>query len=128
MKETEVANKKSLAMVIEDDEAHADLFSEALENAGFEVEIIRDGKAALSRLPDVTPAVVVLDINLPYVSGVDILHYIRGDKRLAKTSVIIASANSQITATLHNEADLVLMKPISYLQLSELATRFRSQR
>ena len=122
-----IVNNKSLAFVIEDDEAHANLFFEALEKAGFEVEIIRDGKKALSRLADTTPTVVVLDINLPYVSGVDILRYIRRDERLVKTHVIIASANSQIAATLHNEADLVLTKPISYLQLRDLAIRFRSQ-
>ena len=122
-----IVNNKSLAFVIEDDEAHADLFFEALERAGFEVEIIRDGKKALSRLANTMPTVVVLDINLPYVSGVDILRYIRRDERLVKTHVIIASANSQIAATLHNEADLVLTKPISYLQLRDLAIRFRSQ-
>ena len=122
-----IVNNKSLAFVIEDDEAHANLFFEALERAGFEVEIIRDGKKALSRLADATPTVVVLDINLPYVSGVDILHHIRQDERLVKTRVIIASANSQIAATLHNEADLVLTKPISYFQLRDLATRFRIQ-
>ena len=127
MEEEHIMNNKSLAFVIEDDEAHANLFFEALERAGFEVEIIHDGKKALSRLADATPTVVVLDINLPYVSGVDILHYIRRDERLAKTHVIIASANSQIAATLHNEADLVLTKPISYLQLRDLAIRFRLQ-
>jgi len=119
-------NDKSLAFVIEDDESHANLFSEALEKAGFEVEIIRDGKTALSQLSHATPAVVVLDINLPYVSGVDILHHIRSDERLVKTRVIIASANSHVAATLHNEADLVLTKPISYFQLRDLATRFHS--
>ena len=119
-------NIKSLALVIEDDEAHANLFSEALEKAGFEVEIIRDGKMGLSRLAHAAPVVVVLDINLPYVSGIDILRYIRSDVRLSKTRVIIASANAQLTATLHDEADLVLMKPISYSQLRDLATRLQA--
>jgi len=119
-------NNKPLSFIIEDDEAQASLFSEALEQAGFEVEIIRDGKKALSRLDNATPAVVILDINLPYVSGVDILHHIRRDERLDKTRVIIASANSHLAATLHNEADLVLTKPVSYLQLRDLSTRFRS--
>ncbi len=116
---------KPLALVIEDDESHANVFSEALQNAGFKVEIIQDGKAALSRLTLTEPSVAVLDINLPYVSGVDILHYIRSDVRLTNTRVIIASANSQIAATLQDQADLVLIKPISYFQLRDLATRFR---
>lgn len=121
-----ILNNNSLALVIEDDAAHADLFCEALQEAGFEVEIIRDGKAALSRLALTTPTVVVLDINLPYISGVDILHHIRSDGRLVKTRVIIASANPQIAAALQDEADLVLIKPISYFQLCDLAARFQA--
>jgi DNA-binding response OmpR family regulator len=117
-----------MALVIEDDEAHANLFSEALQNAGFEVEIILDGKTAMYRLNDTTPTVVVLDINLPYVPGDKILHYIRGDKRLARTRVIIVSANALAAADLQNEADLVLIKPISYDQLSNLAVRLQTDR
>jgi DNA-binding response OmpR family regulator len=128
MEEKPVLDNNSLALVIEDDEAHANLFSEALEGAGFEVEVFRDGKTGLSRLSDVMPTVVVLDINLPHVSGVDILRFIRSDARLAKTRVIIASANSQITATLHDVADLVLMKPVSYVQLCDLAARLRASK
>ena len=128
MKGIYMLNNKPLAFIIEDDESQANLFSEALEQAEFEVEIIRDGKKALSRLGSATPDIVVLDINLPYVSGVDILRHIRHDERLVKTRVIIASANSQVAATLHNEADLVLTKPVSYFQLRDLATRFRSRR
>jgi len=118
-------NNNSLALVIEDDEGHANLFCEALQKAGFEVEIIRDGRAAMFRLAVATPAVVVLDVNLPFVSGVDILRHIRSEARLVKTRVIVASANSLITATLHDQADLVLMKPISYHQLRDLSARLR---
>lgn len=118
-------NHNSLAWVIEDDEAHANLFSEALEQAGYQVEVIRDGRTALARFAHMIPTVVVLDINLPYVAGTDILHHIRSDRRLAKTRVIIASADERIAATLHNEADLVLIKPISYPQLRDLSQRLR---
>jgi DNA-binding response OmpR family regulator len=118
-------NHNSLAWVIEDDEAHAKLFSEALLQAGYQVEVIRDGKTALARFGQVIPTVVVLDINLPYIAGTDILRHIRGDRRLAKIRVIIASADERIAATLHNEADLVLIKPISYPQLRDLSQRLR---
>ena len=119
-------DKNPLAFVIEDDEAQADLFFEALQKAAFEVEIIRDGKAALARLAEAVPSIVVLDINLPFVSGVDILHNIRGDARLAMTRIIIASANPQIAIDLQEEADLVLIKPVSYFQLRDLAARLRA--
>jgi DNA-binding response OmpR family regulator len=118
-------NHNSLAWVIEDDEAHAKLFCEALLQAGYQVEVIRDGRAALARFAQGIPAVVVLDINLPYIAGTDILRHIRGDKRLAKVRVIIASADERIAATLHNDADLVLIKPISYPQLRDLSQRLK---
>jgi DNA-binding response OmpR family regulator len=114
-----------LAFVIEDDEAHSELFSEALQKAGFEVEIFRDGQVGLSRLADVIPSLVVLDLHLPQVSGSDILNYIRSDPRLVKTRVVLASADPQLASFLRGKADLVLIKPISYFQLRDLVIRLR---
>lgn len=115
-----------LAFVIEDDEAHADLFSEALQKAGFKVEVFRDGQTALSQLADAAPSLVVLDLHLPRVSGSDILNYIRSDPRLTKTRVVVASADPQMASVLREKADLVLIKPISYFQLRDLVTRLRA--
>jgi DNA-binding response OmpR family regulator len=114
-----------LALVIEDDIPHANLFSEALQKAGFEIEVIRDGQAAIDRLAEITPALVVLDLHLPHVSGADILTHIRSEARLAKVRVVVASADPQMASMLRDKADLVLIKPISYFQLKELAVRLR---
>ena len=116
----------SLAFVIEDDAAHLDLFSEALKKAKFEVEAFRDGQAALSRLTETIPDLVLLDLHLPHVSGADILSYIRSDPRLKNTRVVLASADPQMASLLREKADLVLIKPISYFQLRELAARLRA--
>ena len=115
----------SLAFVIEDDQAHADLFSEALQKSGFEVEIFVDGQAALSRLADAIPSMVILDLHLPYVSGSDILAYIRSEARLVRTRVVLATADPHMASFLRDKADLVLIKPISYFQLRDLAARLR---
>jgi len=115
-----------LAFVIEDDEAHLELFSEALQKARFKVETFRDGQAALSRLTETIPALVILDLHLPHVSGADILSYIRSDPRLKNTRVVLASADPQMASILREKADLVLIKPISYFQLRELAVRLRA--
>jgi two-component system cell cycle response regulator DivK len=113
----------SLALIIEDDEFLAEIFSITLQEAEFEIEIIRDGQAALTRLAALTPALVVLDLHLPYVSGVDILHQIRADERLAETRVMLATADAIMADNLREDADLVLLKPISTNQLRELAKR-----
>lgn len=113
------------ALIIEDDLPHANLFAEALQKAGFDTEIIRDGQAALDRLAEITPSLVVLDLHLPHISGEDILTHIRRDTRLTKTRVVLASADPQMSSMLREKADLVLIKPISYFQLKQLAIRLR---
>lgn len=114
-----------LALIIEDDEDIARIFSEALLQAAFQTEIIEDGQAALERLNEVEPMMVVLDLRLPYVSGEKILRHIRADERLAETRVMIATADSQMAQSLSDDADVVLLKPISFEQLYFLAGRLR---
>lgn len=112
-----------LALIIEDDIPHANLFSEALQKAGFDIEVIRDGQAAITRLDEITPALVMLDLHLPRISGEDILNHIRSNERLANTRVVLASADPQMASLMREKADLVLIKPISYFQLKQLAVR-----
>jgi DNA-binding response OmpR family regulator len=114
------------ALIIEDDYDASIIFAEALQAAGFETEIIRSGDKALVRLAVTTPDVVVLDLHLPHVAGTDILRQIRADVRLAETRVIVATADPRLADTLQDEADLVLIKPIGFGQLRDLATRLGS--
>jgi DNA-binding response OmpR family regulator len=95
-----------------------------LEGAGFETEIIRDGKTALDRLNGTPPVIVILDLHLPFVGGATILEQIRAHQAFVKTSVIITTADERLAEEIHNKADLVLLKPISIGQLRELAQRF----
>lgn len=113
-----------LAFIIEDTQSLADIFSLALQRAGFETEIVPDGQLALARLSEVTPDLVLLDLNLPHVSGADILHNIRADKRLGKVKVILTTAQDRLAEELSEIADLTLIKPISPEQLRMLASRF----
>lgn len=119
-------NDIPFALVIEDDPDAAAIFSEALKAAGFEVEIIETGDKALERLKVTTPAMIVLDLHLPHVAGPEILRHVRADPRLAETQVIIATADPSMAESLHDQADLVLLKPISFSQLRDLAKRLRS--
>jgi two-component system copper resistance phosphate regulon response regulator CusR len=111
------------ALIIEDEEDLATIFSEALKAAGFETEIIYDGAIAERRLREVCPAIVVLDLNLPHVDGNQLLHQIRTDPRLNSTRVLVATADAGMADMLGDEADLVLLKPISFVQLRIMAER-----
>jgi DNA-binding response OmpR family regulator len=114
-----------LALVIEDDPDIANVFSFALQMAGYATEVIDDGSHAITQLNTLVPALVVLDLNLPHVPGETILQHIRAQARLANTRVIIATAKDRAAEFLHQEADMVLIKPISPTQLTELAARLR---
>ena len=120
---TDRLSQNPLALVVEDHPDNAILFAAALNSAGFETEIARDGYRALQRLDLIVPALVLLDLELPRVSGDKILHHIRADKRLAQVKVILATASDHLVGPLAQECDLVLLKPVSFSQLSELAAR-----
>ncbi len=114
-----------LALIIEDDKKLSIIFEQAMKMAEFETEVVQDGRLALTRLAEITPSVVILDLHLPGIPGWEILQKIRADKRLAKTRVMLATADPITAETLRPEADLVLLKPISFSQLRDLAFRMR---
>ena len=116
---------RPLAFIIEDEPSLATIFALALDKAGYRTEIIREGRQALKQLAENQPHIIILDLHLPYVSGNDILQYIRSDSRLAKSQVIVTTADALQAELIHKEADLVLLKPVSFQQLRDLATRLR---
>jgi len=111
------------ALVIEDDIDLATIFSKAIEAGGYDVETITNGKAALERLEGEAPAIVVLDMHLPGVDGISLHHKIKSEPRFKKTRVIIATADAVLAETMQDGFDLILLKPISYVQLRDLAKR-----
>lgn len=114
-----------LALIIEDDPKLADIFNIALKEALYDTEVISDGRLALARLGDVVPSIVVLDLHLPEVSGETILQHIRSDDRLVATRVMLATADALKAEKLRSKANIVLLKPISFTQLRDLAARLR---
>lgn len=118
--------KKPIALIIEDEDDLAFIFAEAVKEAGFETQIIKTGDEALVWLADIVPDLVVLDLHLPRVVGTDILDRIRDDERLAETRVIVATADAHRAEILRERADLVLLKPIGFQQLRDLAKRLRT--
>ncbi len=112
-----------IAMIIEDDEDLSQIFAQAMSAAGFVTEIIRDGRTAMQRLAEINPSVVLLDLHLPHVPGENLLKQIRSEKRLQDTRVVITTADTIAAELLNEQADFVLVKPISYAQLRDLARR-----
>ena len=114
---------KPLALIIEHNQDQNLVFTTALNQAGFETESILEGSTAQVRLTEVVPNVVVLDLHIPGVNGEVLLRQIRSDPRLVKVRVILATADAALATDLQSQADIVLLKPISFAQLSKLANR-----
>lgn len=117
---------RPLALIVEDNKNMADAFLEAIDLAGYSSEIILDGAVAVSKLTyGPIPHLVLLDLNLPNVRGGAILDLIRENKRLADTRVIVVTANDREAEVYRETADLVLLKPVGFNQVKDIASRMR---
>ena len=112
---------KPTALVVEDDIDLAHFVSRVLQKAGFEVAEVHTGLQALAALGSTVPNLVILDIGLPQVSGIEILDNIKRDSRLSQTYVIITTAYSHLPQTVKDKANLVLLKPVPYAKLRDLS-------
>ena len=110
------------ALIVEDEVHVAQILSRAMEMADFKTEVIHDGKTASERLAAIIPNLVVLDLNLPHVSGMAILDQLRADERLTKTKVMVVTADIVRADAVRCQADVVLIKPASIRQLVNAAT------
>ena len=117
-----------LAAVVEDDVFLAEIYSESLRSIGLNVEIFHDGGDAMKDLIELAPDLIILDLNLPSFSGLDIFYHLRKHPQTAQTWILIVTANPSQAAELSNvEMDnqnlLILAKPLSMDQLDQLAQR-----
>jgi CheY-like chemotaxis protein len=118
-------NEKPLAYIVEDNKDTVTIFRGALEMAQYEVEVAYDGAVAQNYLAEFVPDLIILDLHVPNVPGDILLQQIRSDERLKDTRVFLATADANMAAQLRDQAELVLLKPIGFSQLKELAQRFR---
>lgn len=119
--------KPPVVLVVDDDEAIRTVVRWQLDDDGFRVVEADDGPSALRRIRDDNPALVVLDLSLPGLSGLDLLRKVRGGQTgRSDTPIIVLSGRSGETdriAGLDLGADDYLVKPFSP---GELAARVRS--
>lgn len=117
--------RKPSAIVIDDDKGLSQALATVLDIVGFETEVINDSRIALQRIGEGLPDLITLDIQMPVISGSEILRGIRADERLRHTKVILITANARPSATqeLEEMADIILTKPITLSQISQFAAR-----
>lgn len=114
---------KPFALIIEDDRDIVALFRHVMDLAGYRTEIILHGKVAMEHLAQSKPDIVLLDLNLPGVSGSDILAMMHADERLRNVPVVVITAHPHLVETLPVRPELTLIKPVNIEQMSNLIQR-----
>lgn len=79
-------------LVVEDNDLNRKLFCDVLKAGGFEVEPVADGDLVLNAARAFAPDLVLMDIQLPNVSGVDLIAAIKRDPSLARVPVLAVTA------------------------------------
>ncbi len=110
-------------LVVEDEESFVEALSVGLTREGFVVQVARDGKEALDYFKAIAPDIVLLDVMLPVVSGIDVCRQIR--VRSQVPIIMVTAKGEEIDAVVGLEvgADDYVTKPY---RLRELTSRMRS--
>ena len=126
--EAEVDSSKPLAVVVDDEPSAAKLLERMAMQAGYATLVARDGEKGLELIRKHNPAIILLDLAMPKVSGLDVLEDLRNDPRLASTPVVIVSVNDDRKTTIEAGACEHLIKPISRTEVSGVLAQYASRR
>jgi two-component system response regulator RegX3 len=112
-----------LILVVDDEQSYRDALSVALQREGFGVDTAADGVEAIERFEASRPALVLLDVMLPKVSGIDVCRELRARSRVP--IIMVTARNAEIDAVVGLEvgADDYVSKPF---RLRELIARVRA--
>jgi len=82
-------------LLVEDDDAIAQMYKLKLELDGYRVDVAPDGKVALQMARSLRPDIIFLDIRLPKVDGLDVLEALRANPKTQRVPVVILSSHSE---------------------------------
>lgn len=107
-------NEKGKKIVIaEDDRFISEMYATKLSAEGFEVEVANDGKEAIDAIEKIKPEIVLLDIMMPKLDGIEVLKKVRDNKELKDVSVIVltnANEKDHVSKAMSIGADGYLIK------------------
>jgi DNA-binding response OmpR family regulator len=113
-------------LIVEDDADIAGLIAHFLEKTGFGSEIVSDGGRALSRAKESSPDLVILDLMLPGLNGLEVCRALRADEKTATVPIIMLTARGEESERIFGldvGADDYIVKPFSP---NELMARVRA--
>ena len=117
------------ALVTDDNYFNRDIFRVALEDAGFIVEEAPNGKTCLALLEKQQFDLLILDLQMPGMNGVEILREIDTKKSKGNMSILVITANPHmVTEEVEAKADFTMQKPVDVVAFSTFTKRLIDQR
>ena len=109
-------------LVVEDNELNLKLFCDLLRAHGFVVEPVSDGREVLEKARSFVPNLIVMDIQLPHVSGLELIEQIKKDSQLKIIPIMAVTAyagKGDEDRILSAGAEAYVSKPISVAKFIE---------
>ena len=103
-------------LVVEDNDLNRKLFCDVLVANGFSVEPVADGESALGRAAEFVPNLIIMDIQLPHISGLELIEAIKADRDLRTIPIMAVTAyagKGDEDRIRDAGADSYLAKPVS---------------
>src|SRR5579862_3438134 len=118
-----MAEPQATVLIVEDEESFVEALVVGLKREGFLVKVARDGAEALDAFDIVRPDLVLLDVMLPKVSGIDVCRALRSKSRVPIIMVTAKGSEIDTVVGLEVGADDYVTKPY---RLRELVARMRA--
>jgi|PlaIllAssembly_1097288.scaffolds.fasta_scaffold1192326_2 DNA-binding response OmpR family regulator len=115
-----MAHTPKTVLIVEDEPDAAELFAVMMRVNGYNVIKMFCSTPAMKMIAQVKPNIVIMDIMMPDISGLDVMRFMRRDEELKKIPVVVVSAKSgaeDIQAGMEAGASIYLTKPVAYLDL-----------
>jgi len=109
-------------LVVEDNELNLKLFCDLLRAHGYEAEPVRDGWDAVDRARETCPDLIVMDIQLPHVTGLELIETFKGDASLKNVPIMAVTAyaaKGDEERIREAGAEAYVSKPVTVLRFME---------
>ena len=109
-----------LILVVDDEPTTVQLIEFVLQRQGYRTKAAIDGPGALEAVKKFSPDLIVLDVLMPGMSGLDVCHRLKSDAQTSHIPVVILSAlggETEVQAGLSAGADAYLLKPFQPVEL-----------